>query len=116
MQWDLGLRGAAVLGAMSLGYGLVAGLLVGGGWVRRLRTVAITSVACFAVGLFTSEVWFGWATEEELQPNIDGLSSDEALLSGMVTCALAVVIGRRLGRRPAHRASTHTAHRLARHR
>ncbi len=27
-----------------------------------------------------SEVWFGWATGAELQPNIDGLSFDETLL------------------------------------
>lgn len=33
-----------------------------------------------AVGVLISEVWFGWATQEELQPNIDGLSFDEVLL------------------------------------
>ena len=26
----------------------------------------------FVLGLLVSEAWFGWATEEELQPNIDG--------------------------------------------
>ena len=35
----------------------------------------------FIAGLLISEVWFGSATEEELQPNIDGLSRDEALLA-----------------------------------
>ena len=69
MRWDLGLQGLAVLGAMSLGFGVFAGLVVGGNWARRLWAIAITTVACFAVGLVTSEVLFGWATEEDLQPN-----------------------------------------------
>ena len=42
---------------------------------------------------------FGWATEEELQPNIDGLSRDEALLSSVVTTAIVVLVMRYLARR-----------------
>jgi hypothetical protein len=34
--------------------------------------------------LFISEVWYGWAAQEELRPNIDGLSFDEVLLIGLV--------------------------------
>src|SRR5687768_16186580 len=68
MQWDLGLQGLTVLGALSLGFGVLAGLLVGRGWTRRLWAAAITTVGCFGVGLLTSEWLFGWATEEELQP------------------------------------------------
>lgn len=105
MQWDLGLQGVALLAAMSLGFGLLAGLVAGTGTAHRLRSVATTVVACFAVGLFTSEVWFGWATEEDLQPNYDGLSFDEVLLSGVVTTALVVVVARRM----AHRAGHHRA-------
>jgi hypothetical protein len=33
--------------------------------------------------MFISEVWFGWATQEELQPNIDGRSFAEVLLIGL---------------------------------
>ena len=29
MHWDLGLQGLAVLAAMSLGFGVIAGLIVG---------------------------------------------------------------------------------------
>ncbi len=51
-----------------------------------------------------SEVWFGWATQEDLQPNIDGLSFDEVLL-GMVGCVaitgLARFVVRRRTRTPA---------------
>ncbi len=42
----------------------------------------------------TSEVWFGWATDEELQPNIDGLSFDEALLGGLISAVVAVLVTR----------------------
>lgn len=99
MQWDLGLQGVLVLGAMSLGFGVLAALLVGRGATSRLLAAAITTVACFCVGLLISEGLFGWATEEELQPNIDGLSRDEVLLSGVVTTAVVVLVLRHLGRR-----------------
>ena len=107
MQWDLGLQALALLAAMSLGFGILAGLLVGAGAGHRVWSTVITAVACFAVGLFTSEVWFGWATEEELQPNIDGLSFDEVLLSGVVTTALVVVVARRLARGAGHPGTGH---------
>lgn len=103
MQWDLGLEGLAVLGALSIGFGLIAGLAVGRGAEHRLLATAITTAACFGVGLFTSEVLFGWATEEQLQPNIDGLSRDEVLLSSLLTTAAAVLVMRSLGRRAGHR-------------
>lgn len=105
MQWDLGLQGLAVLGAISLGFGVVAGLIVGKDVAYRLLATAITTVACFGVGLFTSEVLFGWATEEELQPNIDGLSRDEVLLSSVLTTILVVLVMRYL----AHRAGGQTS-------
>jgi hypothetical protein len=118
MQWDLGLQGLALLGAMSVGFGVFGGLVVGGDPRRRLWTSAATTVACFAVGLLTSEVIFGWATDEELQPNIDGLSRDEVLLSCVLTTALVLLAvhylvprtgsnrsgDQQLGRRPTHHA------------
>lgn len=58
----------------------------------------IGAVACFAVGLFTSEVWFGWATEEDLQPNVDGLSTDEVMLAQLVTTILIVLVVWRMAR------------------
>jgi hypothetical protein len=98
MEWNLGLRGLAVLGAMSLGFGVVAALLVGTGWASRMWAAAITSVACFGVGVITSEGLFGWATEEDLQPNIDGLSRDEVLLSSVLTTTVVVLAMRYLAR------------------
>ncbi len=99
MQWDLGIQGLAVLVALSLGFGVVAGLLVGGGFSHRGWATVIAAVACFGAGLLTSEVWFGWATEEELQPNIDGLSRDEVLLSSALTTVVVVVAMRWVSRR-----------------
>jgi hypothetical protein len=99
MQWDMGPEGLAVLAGLSLLYGLGAGLLVGDGWPRRLWATGITTVACFAAGLLTSEWVFGWATEEDLQPNIDGLSRDEVLLSSFLTTLVVVVVMRLLARR-----------------
>jgi hypothetical protein len=53
--------------------------------------------------LVISEVFFGWATAEDLQPNIDGLSRDEVLL-GILPGIVAVLLARRWGlRRHGHR-------------
>jgi hypothetical protein len=105
MEWDLGLRGISLLGAMSLGFGLVAHVVAGRA-TRWLWLVATT--AYFVGGLFVSEVWFGWATEEDLQPNIDGLSFDEVLLFGLVPGIVAVLVTwyvtRKAGARVAHAA------------
>ncbi|HSJ83177.1 MAG TPA: hypothetical protein VLA91_05100 [Acidimicrobiia bacterium] len=89
MEWDLGLQGLAVLAAMSLAFGVIAQLFFGETTTRWLW--AIVATAHFLGGLLISEVWFGWATEEELQPNIDGLSFDEVLLIGLIPVVLAVL-------------------------
>jgi hypothetical protein len=98
MQWDLGLQGLAVLGALSLGLGGFAGLVVGQGVAYRLWATVVTTLLCFGVGVVTSEVLFGWATEEELQPIIDGLARDEVLLTGVLTTAAVVLVMRYLAR------------------
>jgi len=97
MQWDLGLQGLGLLILMSLGFGVIAQLVMGRATTRWLW--AIVSAAYFVGGLFISEVWFGWATQEELQPNIDGLSFDEVLLIGLVPVALSVLATRYVTRR-----------------
>lgn len=102
MQWDLGLQGLGLLIAMSFGFGVIAQLVAGRATTRWLWLLA--AAAYFIGGLFTSEVWFGWATQEELQPNIDGLSFDEVLLfglvSGIVTVLVAWLVTRRTRRHP----------------
>jgi hypothetical protein len=102
VQWDLGPQGIGLLVVMSLAFGVFAQLV--------LRSVnwlwLIGSAAFFVVGAFISEVWFGWATATELQPNIDGLSFDEVLIGYAVGILVVLVarylIGRSPGQRPIH--------------
>jgi hypothetical protein len=81
-QWDLGLQGLGLLIAMSLGFGFIAQLFVGRSTTPWMWLIAAATY--FVGGLVISEVWFGWATQEDLQPNIDGLSFDEVLLIGLI--------------------------------
>jgi hypothetical protein len=90
MEWDLGIQGVGLLVAMSLGFGVIAQLVAGRATTRWLWL--ITAITYFVSGLFISEVWFGWATEEDLQPNIDGLSFDEVLLIGLIPATAAVLV------------------------
>lgn len=91
MQWDLGLQGIGVLVIMSLAVGAFAQLLF---FDRETMWVGVVAaVVFFLVGIFVSEVLFGWATVEELQPNIDGLSFDEVLVTALL--AAPVLLGAR---------------------
>jgi hypothetical protein len=103
MQWDIGLRGLGLLVAISLGFGVVAQLVAGRATIRWLWLIA--AAGYFVGGLFISEVWFGWATQEELQPNIDGLSFDEVLLLGLVPGIVTVLLTRYVRRRTRRRSS-----------
>jgi hypothetical protein len=81
--------------ALSLGFGVFAHLVAGRGtrWMWLLATALY-----FVGGLLISEVWFGWATQAELQPNVGGLSFDEVLL-GLIPGVAAVLATRYLARR-----------------
>jgi hypothetical protein len=83
--------------AMSLGFGVIAQLVMGRATTRWLWLIA--SAGYFLGGLFISEVWFGWATQEQLQPNIDGLPFDEVVLLGLVPGIVAVLVTRQVTRR-----------------
>lgn len=89
MEWDLGLGGVGLLLAMSAGFAVAAQLLM---WRVTRWMWLIEGVTYFVAGLFISEVWFGWATEEDLQPNIDGLSFDEVLGIGLIPAGLAILV------------------------
>jgi len=97
MEWDLGIRGVALLAAMSLGFGAAAQLLF---WRSTPRWLwAASAGAFFVLGILISEWWFGWATEEDLQPNVDGLSTDEVWLIGLWPSLALVFVIRYLTRR-----------------
>ena len=107
MNYDLGLQGLALLIIPALAFGLVAQLIV---WKSATHWMwLIGAVAWFVGGLFASEVLYGSeVTEQNLQPLIDGLLWDEALIGGFVTGVVAVVITwfatrrHRMGQMPAH--------------
>jgi hypothetical protein len=89
MDWDLGFRGIGLLLLMSIAFAAIAQLVM---WRVTTHSLwLIAGLSYFVSGLFVGEVWFGWATEEDLQPNIDGLSFDEVLLIAPLFGILAVV-------------------------
>lgn len=93
MRWGLGFVGLAAWRSRSVSS---PQLVAGRSAPRRLGVIAV--VAYFVCGLVVSEVWSGWATEEELQPNIDGLPFDEVLLIAPTGIA-AVLIVRHVSRK-----------------
>ena len=107
MNVDLGLQGWALLVIPALGFGLVAQLVF---WKRATHWLWLVGAVAWIVGGFVaSEVVFGAeTTEENIQPLIDGLAWDEALLGGLATGIAAVLVTwfvtrqRRLGRQAAH--------------
>lgn len=90
MLWDIGLRGLAIL----LGYALVFGVFVQIVlWNRATRWLwLVGTVAFYAGGLFASEVLFGTATLDQLQPIEDGLMVDESMLGGLIVGIAAVLV------------------------
>lgn len=90
MNFDLGSQGLALLIIPALLFGLVAQLIV---WRTATHWMwLIGAVAWFLGGLFASEVLYGAeTTEANLQPLIDGLLWDEALIGGLVTGLVAVI-------------------------
>jgi hypothetical protein len=106
MTWDLGLLGVGLLVVMSLVFGGLAQFVVRTA-TRWLWLIA--AAGYLAGGVLISEVWFGWATQAELQPNIDGLSFDEVLLIGFVPGVLTVLatwaVARQVRRRREHHAA-----------
>lgn len=89
MQFDLGLQGLGILLVISLIFGVIA-QLVAGSHTRWMWLVA--AAGWFVGGLFFSEVLFATATEAEIQPIIDGLAFDEALLGGLIGGVATVAV------------------------
>ncbi len=103
MQFDLGLAGLGLLIVISLGFGIIAAVVVRTGthWLWL-----IAAIGWFIGGLIASEVIWGRATSVELQPIIDGLAFDESLLGGLIGGAATVVATRLVTGSGAPRRST----------
>jgi hypothetical protein len=104
VDWDLGAAGVGLLVAMSAGFGLVSQVVAGRRTTRWMWLIGAGTF--FVVGLLISEAWFGWATEEDLQPNYDGLSFDETLLAIFPSIAIVIAVRRMIRRRRADRTTT----------
>lgn len=104
MQFDLGFVGLGLLLVISLVFGLVAQLVVGMGHTRWMWLIGAT--AWFLGGLYFSEVLFSWATIDDIQPIIDGLAFDEALLGGLLVGVPVVIVSWFLTRRRSHGTTT----------
>ena len=91
MNYDLGLQALALLIIPAILFGLAAQLIV---WRSATHWIwLIGAVAWFIGGLFASEVLYGAETTElNLQPLIDGLLWDEAMMGGFVTGTVAVLV------------------------
>jgi hypothetical protein len=103
VQFDLGLQGLGILTAIALIFGVAAQIGLG----RQMGTRwlwLIAGAGWFVGGLFMSEVMFATATEDEIQPIIDGLAFDESLLGGLVAGLAVVIVAWLLSRvRPSNR-------------
>jgi len=96
MEWDLGWQGLGILLLMASIFAVLAKLVM---WKATTHWLgAIAGATYFAAGLFISEVWFGWADEEDLQPNYDGLSFDEVLLIAPLFGIAAIFVTWFIGR------------------
>lgn len=103
MQYDLGLTGAGILITTSLAFGVVAQIA---GRAETPWLWLLGALGWFMGGLYLSEVLFAAATIDEIQPIVDGLAFDEALLGGLIGGTLATLVGRFLtGSSPFHRRS-----------
>ncbi len=102
MQFDLGLQAMGIVLIEAIIFGVIAQFILG----ARTHTnwLWLIGAAGWVVGaVFLSEVTFATATEEELQPIIDGLAFDEALLGGLIGGLIAVALTwLAIGRRPTH--------------
>ena len=91
MQYDLGFQGLGQLVVFSLGFGVLAQLVMRPAtrWLWLLG-----AAGWFLGGLFASEVLFATATTDDIQPIIDGLALDESLLGGLILGLVVVAMTR----------------------
>ena len=90
MEYDLGLQGLGILVGMALVFGVLAHLSAARVSTRWIGVIG--AVGFFVGGLVASEWVYAWATVDDLQPLIDGLFLDEAMLGGIVVGLVTVAV------------------------
>ena len=93
MRFDLGFEGLGWLVVIAVAFGVIAQFL---GTSRTRWLWLIGAIGWFVGGLFMSEVLFGTATIDEVQPIIDGLALDESALGGLIVGVATVIVTRYL--------------------
>ncbi len=97
VNFELGGLGLALVIVLSLTFGTIVQLMA---WRSSTHWLwLISAVAYLAGALFFSEVIFGTATVDDLQPFVDGLAFDEALLGGLVIGVPVALVTWYAGRR-----------------
>jgi len=96
MTYDIGNYGLQILIGFALGFGAIAQLVAGRSANHWLWIAG--AIGWIVGGVFASEVLVGRMTVEEIQPIIDGLAFDEALLGGLIGGAVAFLGARLLVR------------------
>jgi len=90
VQLDLGLAGLGLLIIIALGFGVIVQVIA---WRAATHWLWLVGAAAWFIGGFVaSEVVWGTATVEELQPIIDGLAFDESMLGGVVLGVPVVLV------------------------
>jgi hypothetical protein len=90
MTYDIGSTGQIILLGFAFGFGAIAQLILGR---SRSSWLWLAGAVGWAAGaIFASEVLFATATVDEIQPIIDGLAFDEALLGGLIGGVVLVAI------------------------
>ena len=90
MDFNMGLTGVGIVAALALAFGAIAQVITSKSSMRWMWLIG--AVAWFIGGVFASEVVVANYTEDEIQPIIDGLAFDEALLGGLVAGLVATVV------------------------
>ena len=90
MKLDLSLEGFALLYMFSTIFGLTAHLILARSSTPWMWLIG--SIAYFIGGFIASEVFFGYATVDEIQPVIGGLAVDEALFGGLLVGVPVVLV------------------------
>ena len=96
MKLDLALEGFALLYLFATIFGGVAHLVLARSSTRWMWLIG--SVAFFAGGFVLSEVFFGNATVNDVQPFIGGLAVDESALGGLLVGVPVVLVAWYLAR------------------